>query len=161
MTTTTPNTVSPLTDPEGLASLFWARVEASELIHHYLGYGWSFEWDNAKRRRGATHFNTKTITMSKHLTPIRTRAAVRNTILHEIAHALVGPSHGHDRVWRAKAISIGCNGERCTSDTAQVAHNWELICNSCGKVVATRLRRSDTSNKVSRCHRSALAWRQA
>ena len=33
---------------------------------------------------------------------------IRDTILHEIAHALVGPCHGHDAVWRQKAREIGC-----------------------------------------------------
>ncbi len=38
---------------------------------------------------------------------------VKDTILHEIAHALVGKAHHHDDVWRAKALEIGCSGRRC------------------------------------------------
>jgi SWI/SNF-related matrix-associated actin-dependent regulator 1 of chromatin subfamily A len=34
----------------------------------------------------------------------------KDTILHEIAHAIVGPHHGHDEVWRGKAVEIGCTG---------------------------------------------------
>ena len=40
---------------------------------------------------------------------------VKNTLLHEIAHALVGPGHRHNRVWRQKAREIGCD--------AKVTHN--------------------------------------
>jgi hypothetical protein len=36
-----------------------------------------------------------------------------DTILHEIAHALVGPRHGHDTVWKAKCTDIGARPERC------------------------------------------------
>lgn len=35
-----------------------------------------------------------------------------DVILHEIAHALVGPKHDHDEVWKAKAIRIGATGEQ-------------------------------------------------
>ncbi len=54
---------------------------------------------------------------------------VLDTILHEIAHALVGPQHGHDAVWRAKAREIGCSGERCvSSDSARVPGDWVGRC---------------------------------
>ena len=36
---------------------------------------------------------------------------VRDTILHEIAHALVGPGHGHDAVWKAKCVEVGAKPE--------------------------------------------------
>ena len=38
---------------------------------------------------------------------------VRDTILHEIAHALVGPGHGHDAVWKRKCREVGARPERC------------------------------------------------
>lgn len=37
-------------------------------------------------------------------------ADVKDSVLHEIAHALVGAYRYHDAVWRAKAISIGGTG---------------------------------------------------
>ena len=42
-------------------------------------------------------------------------AEIEDTLLHEIAHALVGRRHHHDAVWRAKAREIGCTGQRCHS----------------------------------------------
>lgn len=38
---------------------------------------------------------------------------IRDTILHEIAHALVGPNHCHDLVWKAKCLEIGATPRRC------------------------------------------------
>ena len=35
---------------------------------------------------------------------------IKNTILHEISHAIVGKNHGHDDIWKNKAIEIGCDG---------------------------------------------------
>jgi len=32
---------------------------------------------------------------------------IRNTILHEIAHALVGNDDGHNLVWKKKALELG------------------------------------------------------
>lgn len=83
--------------------------------HNLLASGWKFEFDNAKRRFGLCHFGTKTISLSKHLVKLNGIESVQNTILHEIAHALVGVKHGHDAVWRAKAIEIGCDGKCCYS----------------------------------------------
>ena len=37
---------------------------------------------------------------------------IENTVLHEIAHAIVGAEHHHDRVWRDCAQRIGCTGDR-------------------------------------------------
>jgi hypothetical protein len=31
----------------------------------------------------------------------------------EMAHALVGKAHGHDQVWRAQAVALGCAEHRC------------------------------------------------
>jgi len=38
-------------------------------------------------------------------------AFIHELILHEIAHALVGPNHGHDNVWSDKAMEIGGHPE--------------------------------------------------
>ena len=34
-----------------------------------------------------------------------------DTVLHEIAHAIVGPGQGHNLIWKKKAIEIGCSGK--------------------------------------------------
>lgn len=63
-------------------------------------------------------------------------ARVKNTILHEIAHALVGGGHGHDWAWRSKALEIGCDGNRCytTKNTVVPESKYIAVCNSCGHV---------------------------
>ena len=55
----------------------------------------------------------------------------KDTILHEIAHALVGPSHGHNAIWRRKAREIGCSAMRCHNLTFTKAR-WIMTCpNGC------------------------------
>ena len=62
---------------------------------------------------------------------------IKNTILHEIAHALVGPKHGHNEIWKQKALEIGCDAERCHYVVFSKP-KYKLTCsNSCFEV--TRL----------------------
>jgi predicted SprT family Zn-dependent metalloprotease len=99
---------------------------------------WKFEFDNAVRRFGCCKHRSKRITLSKKLVELNDEAQVKDTILHEIAHALVGPKHGHDRVWKQKALEIGCNGERCYSSetVTQPEPKYKAICPNpkCGHV---------------------------
>ena len=50
------------------------------------------------------------------LTRLNGEKDVVDTILHEIAHALVGLKAGHGPIWQRKAREIGCNGLRCFGD---------------------------------------------
>ena len=76
---------------------------------------WEVAYDNAKRRAGICRFDDRVLGLSAPLTAVHSEDDVRDTILHEVAHALVGPRHGHDATWRGMARRIGCSGERCVS----------------------------------------------
>jgi predicted SprT family Zn-dependent metalloprotease len=76
---------------------------------------WEVSYDNAKRRAGICRFNDRILGLSAPLTAVHSEDDVRDTILHEIAHALVGPRHGHDATWQSMARRIGSSGERCVS----------------------------------------------
>lgn len=107
--------------------------DAFALAEHLLEVhgleGWSVEYDSAKRRAGVCRFHTRTLGLSAPLTALHGEGEVRDTILHEIAHALVGPRHGHDAVWRRAAVAIGCSGERCVpADAPRVEPAWLGVC---------------------------------
>ncbi|MFC7488321.1 SprT-like domain-containing protein [Knoellia sp. CPCC 206453] len=90
---------------------------------------WNVTTDRAKTRAGVCRFAARTISLSAPLTRLHDEVEVRDTILHEIAHALVGRAHGHDDVWRAKAMAIGCSGERTVSTEApRVEGPWRGEC---------------------------------
>jgi predicted SprT family Zn-dependent metalloprotease len=72
---------------------------------------WKFSISNHKRKLGMCSFNSKTIVFSKYFLHIPDWK-IRDTILHEIAHALVGGEHGHDDVWKAKCIEVGARPQR-------------------------------------------------
>ena len=106
-----------------------AKRIAIELMcqHGLLDSGWYFEFDSAVRRAGCCNYCLKKISLSARLTEIRDEAFVRDTILHEIAHALVGYKNGHNRIWKAKAKEIGCNGQRCYSDV-RMDGKYKITC---------------------------------
>lgn len=111
---------------------------------------WAFAFDRARVRAGACHFGDRRITLSRALTAAHDEAEVRETVLHEVAHALVGPGHGHDRVWRAQAVAIGASGQRCYSAQEPVVPGrWQGRCVA-GHVVH-RHRRPDRLLLCARC----------
>ena len=65
-----------------------ARAQAL-LARHGL-VGWGFAFDRAKRRGGACHFVRRQITMAAGFAATAEEAEIEDTLLHEIAHALVG-----------------------------------------------------------------------
>lgn len=123
---------------------------------HGLIPRWRFKFDNAVRRFGLCSGRTSTISLSRKLTELNDREQVTDTILHEIAHAIVGVSHGHNANWKRKCVEIGCRPIRCySSETVnrptpkfvyecshsecdvtierQRAMSWRWCCSSCVK----------------------------
>ena len=130
-----------------------AQALAVDLMeqHGLLYRGWSFKWDYAKKRAGRCTYSTKTISLSKYVVQIREESLVKNTILHEIAHALTGPGHGHDRVWQRQAREIGCTGQRCTSGPMPEG-KFVGVCPHCNETFQFH-RRPKKSYWCTRCYR--------
>lgn len=124
------------------------------MAEHLADEGWRFDFDNAKSRFGACHYRTKKITLSGYLVPLNDEAEVRNTILHEIAHALAGAASGHGPEWKRVARSIGCTGDRCYDNNVVQGPQatYEAVC-SCG-IVHKRFRKSRRMDylRCSLCH---------
>ena len=107
---------------------------AKDLMKAHGLINWKFAWNNKRTAFGTCRFSNRTIELSSELTPLRPKDETINTILHEIAHALVGANNGHNHIWRRKFIEMGGNGERCSSteniDMKQVGNgnNWVATC---------------------------------
>ncbi|MFY9262740.1 MAG: SprT family zinc-dependent metalloprotease [Actinomycetaceae bacterium] len=89
---------------------------------------WTLVFDRAKKRAGCTRFSERVISLSRPITELCDDAEVRETILHEIAHALVGPRHNHDAVWRAKCAEIGGTPSVRMVDGPQILGAWTGVC---------------------------------
>lgn len=91
------------------------RAAATSMMRGLLNkYGltdWSVRLNqNADTRfLGLCSYRDKCIILSAHHIDIHPTPDVCNTIRHELAHALVGPGHAHDEVWRDKAREVGCD----------------------------------------------------
>lgn len=53
-------------------------------------------------------YKDQCIIINAHHIDLHDEKEIINTIRHEIAHALVGPGHGHNSIWADKAKEIGC-----------------------------------------------------
>jgi len=105
------------------------KTVSIDLLNQMLGMRRSRQSKKA-RFEGAT---CKHIKLSRYLVNLNDETEVKQTMLHEIAHFLVGPTHGHDAVWRRKAIEIGCNGQRLNKTADMPNGRYKAVC-QCGKV---------------------------
>jgi predicted SprT family Zn-dependent metalloprotease len=124
-----------------------AKRMIEELLAQHGVDSWAVVFDNAVRRRGQTNYDKKEISLSIPITVNNPIEQVRNTILHEVAHVLVGQGHGHDNVWRTKAVEIGCTGETCTTILNRVPRVYALKCNHCGETFDEFYRRPKTVDR--------------
>lgn len=105
---------------------------AKELINEHLaGKGWRFGWNNRKKAYGVCNYKNSVISLSRYSTSNESEESVRDTILHEIAHAIAGYEARHGRVWKMIARSIGLKnpaaGRRLENPAAAPAPKWVAV----------------------------------
>ena len=127
-----------------------AKRMARRLMNKHGLTNWTFKIDNAKKRFGYCSNGKRTISLSGPLTELNSMEQVRDTILHEIAHALA-PRAGHGLEWRRMCLRIGAEPTRCYDATViQPIHNPASVRHYVGKCPAcdyqtVRLRRRSCS----------------
>lgn len=91
-----------------------AETLAKQLMAQHMSHliGWRIVFNGRLRRSfGRCHYTKKHIELCPKYVACNEEPQVRDTILHEIAHALC-PGHNHDKVWSATAKRIGADGTR-------------------------------------------------
>ena len=86
-----------------------SRVAATAralMDEHGLGE-WTFAFLEAERRLGDCNYQDRVIRVGRTHALDASDAEIRDTILHEIAHALAGPEARHGPAWKAIARRIG------------------------------------------------------
>jgi predicted SprT family Zn-dependent metalloprotease len=126
--------------------------------------GYTFKFDNAKRRFGCCNYTRKTISLSRELCKLnldKIETRIQDCILHEIAHALSArvygllEGRGHGENWRQILLAIGGDGRR-TYDGNKVNKpkaKYTLVCqiDSCD-FETTRHRLPKSEFSCPRCH---------
>lgn len=119
-------------EPKGIASL--ARL----LMDKHGLKDWMFEFDRAVRRAGCCKHRIKTITLSIHYVTRNNEniADIKDTILHEIAHALAGHGAGHGPKWKAMCVKIGARPIRCYDSNKVDMPKGQYVakCGGCSKL---------------------------
>jgi predicted SprT family Zn-dependent metalloprotease len=105
---------------------------ANELFACYGLAGWSFAFNRRKTEMGLCLYATRAIELSLHFVQMNPEEIIRDTLLHEIAHALVGPGHGHDEVWKQKCLEVGARPERLCFQVNMPEGRWQARCGCCG-----------------------------
>ncbi len=75
---------------------------------------------------GLCVYKDKTIILNAFHIDIHPAKEIRNTVLHEVAHALC-PGHAHDNVWATKAREIGCDNTNPCSHLSLPEHVIDAI----------------------------------
>lgn len=86
--------------------IHWAREIMSQ--HGLIQRGWTFKINNRfTRTLGCCTYSKKLIEIAGDHIRFDAYDSILDTLLHEIAHALVGAGEGHNKVWQNMAIRIG------------------------------------------------------
>jgi predicted SprT family Zn-dependent metalloprotease len=115
------------------------QIAESVMRKHGLS-DWVFKFNRNKRRLGVCKQDDKRIELSEHYVLRNDRQHVTDTILHEVAHAIVGTEHGHDDVWKNMCTKIGATPSSCSNTARMPDGYWQARCPGC-YTVFTRHRR--------------------
>jgi predicted SprT family Zn-dependent metalloprotease len=108
---------------------------AAKLFAEHRLNGWSFGWSASKRRLGVCKYHRKRIEIGAYYAQYNAEAAVLDTLLHEIAHALAGPEAGHGPVWQSIALRIGATPKACDDSPNTIVEpgDWQVTCLACNR----------------------------
>ena len=102
---------------------------AKERLNQYGLKEWSvrLNTDITVGYYGLCSHNDKCIILNAFHVDTHPDSEVKDTVLHEIAHALVGPKHGHDPHWVTRAREIGVNNLSPCSNLSLDPHIIDAI----------------------------------
>lgn len=103
-------------------------------LHELTKNGWTYKISSKMVTcAGKCSYKKNTLTFAKNFCTNVEESELINTILHEIAHAIVGPKTNHNETWRKLHIKMGGDGERCHRETFSPP-KYLMECTKCQKI---------------------------
>lgn len=135
----------------------YRRLARTIMNEHGL-QGWTIIWSRAKRTHGRCYFGRRALEFSEVAFDHIGEDEVRDTILHEVAHALAGHAAGHGPAWKRIHRQIGGTGGQYVSTAAREAipTAWEGRCPVCDTVTSKQHR---APLRVKACGRHGRVYR--
>ena len=90
-----------------------------------------FTINDCKKNAAICYDNPLEIQVSRYFidSSVTTVEKIEDVILHELAHAIVGPGNGHNDTWKACAREIGCTSDVCAGPFLKKKdYNYVLTC---------------------------------
>ena len=117
-----------------------AEQLAKKLMRQHLPKGennWVFMWSNATKFFGLCSYGISGtfIKLSKKFVVLNSEEETKETLLHEIAHAIdvnIRGGTNHDYIWKIIAKHIGSTGDTCfNNEVIRPKLKYSTICNTC------------------------------
>ena len=109
-----------------------ARYLAESLMSQHLSDEWTFAFNKRKSALGVCNYTKKTIYLSEYFIARLSDDKIKDTILHEIAHAIAGVAAKHGPQWKAVCVRIGADPTRCyTGEIDNPEYRYKIKCKSC------------------------------
>ena len=104
-----------------------------ELMDYHGLEGWTFKIDvtRSTRRAGQCRYRVKEIGVTREYALKASPADLKQTIIHEIAHAFTRGAH-HGTEWKNKMKELGADPKRCHDTTWTEPRAW-ILCSKCDK----------------------------
>lgn len=101
--------------------------------HGMTARGWTWKFDNARRRMAGVDYARTQFTFSIPFIEANDEAELEDSIKHEIAHVLAGAAANHGRLWKLHALALGCKPEACGKGVVAPEMRYHAICPGCAK----------------------------
>jgi hypothetical protein len=97
--------------------------------------GWELQINpRFTRILGQCDYRRRLIVLGKSFVLLNDEPLIVQSAKHEIAHALVGPGHGHDEIWKRQAVALGIPPDACDKTARLPLGKLIAACPCCATV---------------------------
>lgn len=126
-------------EQDELLKLRKAMLKSADLLIENGLSDWTLKINNKRSALAETYFSRKTIMFSKHFMLAADKDQLIGVTLHEVAHALLGPGHGHNREFKKLCEKISPNADYAVRSVDVPIRKYLVECKKCGAKGSTNV----------------------